>query len=148
MRWDRISVLLDRMEEDLSRQGYVTCMNCGNAFLTYMCRYFHLDARRPEPLHLQQGTVRTNCMDNLDRTNVAQAAFAKWTLNQQLRELGIMNENESIDKYEELIKDFRESELHVSPLVAARHGSLTMDTHQCGPITQMRSLSPIAVPVH
>ena len=51
-------------------------------------------------------------MDNLDRTNVAQAAFAKWTLNRQLRELSILNENETIDSYEELIKDFRESGYH------------------------------------
>lgn len=57
-------------------------------------------------------------MDNLDRTNVAQAAFAKWTLNRQLRELGILNENESIDNYDEFIKDFRESE--PSTLVSAQ----------------------------
>ena len=49
-------------------------------------------------------------MDNLDRTNVAQAAFAKWTLNKQLRTLGILNENETIDGYDELVRDFRESE--------------------------------------
>ncbi|GJE87726.1 SacI homology domain-containing protein [Phanerochaete sordida] len=91
MRWDRISVLIDQMEDDLTRQGY-----------------FHLDSRKPEPVQVQKGTVRTNCMDNLDRTNVAQAAFAKWTLNRQLRVLGILNEQETIDSYEELIKDFRE----------------------------------------
>ena len=48
-------------------------------------------------------------MDNLDRTNVAQAAFAKWTLDQQLKLLGILNEHESIETYDVLIKDFRES---------------------------------------
>ena len=48
-------------------------------------------------------------MDNLDRTNVAQAAFAKWTLDQQLKSLGILNEHESIETYDILIKDFRES---------------------------------------
>lgn len=48
-------------------------------------------------------------MDNLDRTNVAQAAFAKWTLSRQLRSLGILNEQESIDSYDDLLKDFRES---------------------------------------
>ncbi|EKM60821.1 uncharacterized protein PHACADRAFT_133631 [Phanerochaete carnosa HHB-10118-sp] len=91
MRWDRISVLIEQLEEDLKRQGY-----------------FHLDSRKPEPVQLQKGTIRTNCMDNLDRTNVAQAALAKWTLNRQLRELGILNEHEAIDSYEELIRDFRE----------------------------------------
>lgn len=93
MRWDRISVLIEKMEEDLINQGY-----------------FHLDSTKPQPVKLQKGTIRTNCMDNLDRTNVAQAAFAKWTLNKQLRTLGILNENETIDSYDELVRDFRESE--------------------------------------
>ena len=92
MRWDRISVLVEKMEEDLIRQGY-----------------FHLDSRKPQPVKIQTGTIRTNCMDNLDRTNVAQAAFAKWTLNRQLRSLDILNENETIDAYDDLARDFRES---------------------------------------
>lgn len=49
-------------------------------------------------------------MDNLDRTNVVQATLAKWTLNQQLRELGILSANASVDDYESVSKDFRESE--------------------------------------
>lgn len=48
-------------------------------------------------------------MDNLDRTNVVQAALAKWTLNRQLQTLGILPPGESIDDYEALGKDFRES---------------------------------------
>lgn len=56
------------------------------------------------------GVVRTNCMDNLDRTNVAQAALAKWTLNRQLRDLDILSRNESIDDHEEILNDFRNSE--------------------------------------
>ena len=47
-------------------------------------------------------------MDNLDRTNVAQAAFAKWTLTQQFRELGIFEEHESVDDHEALAIDLRE----------------------------------------
>lgn len=47
-------------------------------------------------------------MDNLDRTNVAQAAFAKWTLNKQLQALGIFNETETVETYDELLKDLRE----------------------------------------
>jgi len=58
---------------------------------------------------LQAGTVRTNCMDNLDRTNVVQATIAKWTLNQQLRELGILSGDTGVDDYELFSKDFRES---------------------------------------
>lgn len=51
-------------------------------------------------------------MDNLDRTNVVQAALAKWTLNQQLTELGILSGSAGIDDYESFSKDFRESEGH------------------------------------
>jgi len=48
-------------------------------------------------------------MDNLDRTNVVQATIAKWTLNQQLRELGILSGDTGVDDCEFFSKDFRES---------------------------------------
>lgn len=92
MRWDRISVLIGKIQDDLLKNGY-----------------FHLDSTKEKPVKLQTGVVRTNCMDNLDRTNVAQAAIAKWTLNRQLKALGILHETDALDNYEELAKDFRES---------------------------------------
>jgi len=64
---------------------------------------------------LQAGTVRTNCMDSLDRTNVVQATIAKWTLNQQLRELGIISGDTGVDDYELFSKDFRESKFFSFP---------------------------------
>ncbi|KAI0662534.1 SacI homology domain-containing protein [Cubamyces menziesii] len=91
MRWDRISVLISKLEDELTQYGY-----------------FHLDSNKSEPLKLQTGVVRTNCMDNLDRTNVAQAAIAKWTLNRQLKALKIIQDNDSVDNYDDLIRDFRE----------------------------------------
>ncbi|KAF3760682.1 hypothetical protein M406DRAFT_296089 [Cryphonectria parasitica EP155] len=36
----------------------------------------------------QQGVVRTNCMDCLDRTNVCQSSFAKYVLDSQLKAQG------------------------------------------------------------
>ena len=53
-------------------------------------------------------------MDNLDRTNVVQAALAKWTLNRQLQSIGILTEDDSIDNYDALSKDFRESKYTVT----------------------------------
>jgi hypothetical protein len=50
-------------------------------------------------------------MDNLDRTNVVQASFAKYTLTMQLRELGIISPTQDIDDFVSLSKDFRESQL-------------------------------------
>lgn len=47
-------------------------------------------------------------MDNLDRTNVAQAAIAKYVLTKQLRDAGLFSECETIDNHEELSTSFRE----------------------------------------
>jgi hypothetical protein len=71
-------------------------------------RYFHLDASRPMPIRLQGGVVRTNCLDNLDRTNIVQSALAKRMLTQQLQDLGFIGSNESVDDFEELSRVFRE----------------------------------------
>jgi hypothetical protein len=79
------------MQDDLLKQGY-----------------FHLDMSRPDTVKTQQGVVRTNCMDNLDRTNVVQAALAKWTLTQQLKVLGVLAEGEELEDFHALSRDFRE----------------------------------------
>ncbi|TFK41302.1 inositol/phosphatidylinositol phosphatase [Crucibulum laeve] len=105
MRWDRISVLIDRMQEDIDRHGY-----------------FQLNADNPTPVKMQKGVIRTNCMDNLDRTNVVQAALAKWTLNVQLRELGILSETAGIDDYEAFSKDFREMWADHADAIAKAYG--------------------------
>ena len=69
--------------------------------------YFYYDIGRPEPIKLQQGVVRTNCMDNLDRTNVAQSAIAKWMLDRQLRDVGVFQEHETIETHETFMNHFR-----------------------------------------
>lgn len=48
-------------------------------------------------------------MDNLDRTNVAQAAVARWTLNLQLKAAGILAEKDEVDQQEEIDVALRES---------------------------------------
>ena len=48
-------------------------------------------------------------MDNLDRTNVVQASLARWTLDRQLRAIGILPATATIDDYDGLSSDFRES---------------------------------------
>jgi hypothetical protein len=53
-------------------------------------------------------------MDNLDRTNVVQAALAKWTLNHQLKAIGVLSDNEELDDFEVLSRGFRESKTSTS----------------------------------
>jgi len=48
-------------------------------------------------------------MDNLDRTNVAQAAIAKWILDLQLKAAGILSEKDGLDRHEEVDAALRES---------------------------------------
>jgi phosphatidylinositol 4-phosphatase len=50
----------------------------------------------------QQGTIRTNCIDNLDRTNVVQAMFARAFLLKQLQVMGIMKPGDGIESHPEL----------------------------------------------
>jgi phosphatidylinositol 4-phosphatase len=48
-------------------------------------------------------------MDNLDRTNVAQAAIARWTLDSQLKAAGILAEKDGVDQQQEIDVALRES---------------------------------------
>ncbi|KAJ5167314.1 uncharacterized protein N7482_006095 [Penicillium canariense] len=70
MKFENVSRLVDRVKETLDEFGYTTVNNRSS-------------------LHKQTGIVRTNCMDCLDRTGVAQCAFGQWALEKQLRNEGI-----------------------------------------------------------
>lgn len=60
------------------------------------------DFRPGSVLRLQNGVVRTNCIDNLDRTNVSQSVFAKHVLMQQLLVLGVVTPEVKFDDLTEL----------------------------------------------
>lgn len=93
----------------------------------------------PEPSLLQSGVVRTNCMDTLDRTNVVQSTLAKWTLTQQLRAVGVLQETEDMENFEDLMNKFRNSmSSPFCPMVA------TDLLFQCGQTTQIRFLGRTA----
>ncbi|KAF8584507.1 hypothetical protein K439DRAFT_1646925 [Ramaria rubella] len=87
---NRIDLLINKIKGDLINKGY-----------------FHDGAPTTAPRQLQTGVVRTNCMDNLDRTNVVQSAIAKWTLTQQLRAEGILLESETVDDFQAFLNKYR-----------------------------------------
>ena len=70
MKFENVSRLVDRLKGTLSNFGY-TSIKDGTT------------------IKKQSGIVRTNCMDCLDRTGVAQCAFGQWALEKQLQEEGI-----------------------------------------------------------
>lgn len=77
MRWDRIQILIDCLEDDLKAQ-----------------KYFKKDDQ--DVSNTQQSVFRTNCMDCLDRTNVVQSAVAKVVLTDQLADAGLIGPGDQI----------------------------------------------------
>ncbi|KAJ5161890.1 hypothetical protein N7492_007282 [Penicillium capsulatum] len=70
MKFENVTRLVDRLKDTLDGFGYTTI-------------------GQDSSVQKQTGVVRTNCMDCLDRTGVAQCAFGQWALEQQLQNEGI-----------------------------------------------------------
>jgi hypothetical protein len=74
-RWDRLSNLLDQVTPTLNGQGYFSVVpKPSDGAIDW------------EVTSVQDGAVRTNCMDCLDRTNVVQSMFGRYILYRQLQE--------------------------------------------------------------
>lgn len=93
MRWHRIDLLVQHLEESLKQYGY----------------YFEEDHADSKTTQKQTGTIRTNCMDCLDRTNVVQSVLAKHILLRQLKDIGYLQENEGVEQLGRFEEDFRNS---------------------------------------
>lgn len=92
MAYQNIEKLIDSMEEELNIYGY-----------------FEGNLREDNKvLKEQEGIVRTNCMDCLDRTNVVQSALGRRALLCQLKDFGILPSEASYEDFgESLIGIFR-----------------------------------------
>lgn len=73
-RWDRLGQLLDQVMPTLEEQGYFSAAASNKSVDQWDIKT------------LQDGVVRTNCMDCLDRTNVVQSIFARYVLYRQLHD--------------------------------------------------------------
>lgn len=91
MHFERVSVLINGLAQDLAKQAF----------------FYHDAANSEGPQFTQQSVVRTNCMDCLDRTNVVQSAFASHALSQILRQAGILKEREVIENHSDFMYIFR-----------------------------------------
>ncbi|PRD23069.1 UNVERIFIED_CONTAM: Sacm1l [Trichonephila clavipes] len=81
MRWDRLSILIDRLRQDLLDMGYFMMLRDGSV-----------------PI-VQEGVFRTNCVDCLDRTNVVQSMLARESLQLQLQRLGVLNQGQKVEDH-------------------------------------------------
>ncbi|RDL29793.1 Uncharacterized protein BP5553_10658 [Venustampulla echinocandica] len=84
LKWHRTQLLLDQLNDALERQQYFRGVDMPASFEGQL-----------EVRNHQTSVVRTNCMDCLDRTNVVQSMLARWVLNRQLTDLGILAHGET-----------------------------------------------------
>lgn len=84
LQWHRAQLLLDQLHDALEKQQYFRGVDMPA----------DLEGRLEVRNH-QASVVRTNCMDCLDRTNVVQSMFARFTLNRQLTDLGVLSRGET-----------------------------------------------------
>ncbi|KAL9094996.1 MAG: hypothetical protein Q9165_002598 [Trypethelium subeluteriae] len=69
MKFENVSLLIQELETALSSYGWTVL-------------------QEDKQIKEQNGILRTNCMDCLDRTNVVQSATGRWALEQQLADQG------------------------------------------------------------
>jgi hypothetical protein len=84
LKWHRALMLLDKLGDGLHKQKYFHSVEGGVA---------------SNVQNYQQSVVRTNCMDCLDRTNVVQSMLARWTLNCQMIDIGVLAPNETTEAF-------------------------------------------------
>ncbi|KAJ2400490.1 Phosphoinositide phosphatase sac1, partial [Coemansia sp. RSA 2559] len=101
MRWERISILLDELAEYNTRFGYFKMKHSVKAPSQAAAAAASTEESAATngttgPSKLQQGVIRTNCMDCLDRTNVVQSELARAILTRQLREAGVFSDTDAI----------------------------------------------------
>ncbi|CAM9458190.1 unnamed protein product, partial [Scytosiphon promiscuus] len=83
MHWENLDKLLAIVDREFGEQGFYHAGPGG------------------EVLSLQDGVVRTNCMDCLDRTNVVQSLLARRSMLVQLRAVGIDIPQQSEEGHDE-----------------------------------------------
>lgn len=117
MRWDRLSILLDRVAQDQEEFGYFLRLRDGSV----PCQ--------------QEGVFRTNCIDCLDRTNVVQSLLARRSLKHQLTRLGILHEGQQVEdqsSFEAVYKNVWADNADICSIQYAGTGALKTDFTRTG----------------
>lgn len=122
MRWDRLSILLDRISIDQDDMGFFLLLRDGSL------------------ASIQDGVFRTNCVDCLDRTNVVQSMLARRCLTQMLRKMSILKLEQSVEEFSSLERIFKEVWADNADLISLQYsgtGALKTDFTRTGKRTQV-----------
>eukprot|EP00088_Acartia_fossae_P049587 TRINITY_DN5474_c0_g1_i2.p1 TRINITY_DN5474_c0_g1~~TRINITY_DN5474_c0_g1_i2.p1 ORF type:complete len:593 (+),score=84.96 TRINITY_DN5474_c0_g1_i2:28-1806(+) len=124
MRWDRLSILMNRLAQ-----------------YEEQFQYFH--SKQGVAIKKQLGVFRTNCIDCLDRTNVVQSMLARRNLQTVLVGLGILPETARIENQisvEQLFKTVWADHADMISIQYTGTGALKTDFTRTGKRTKMGML--------
>ena len=117
-KWKNLSKLVDRLGDTISAHGYFAKAANGDV----KC--------------WQKGILRTNCMDNLDRTNVVQSIFARRALLLQLQRQDILTGGNVLEipvkKFESIYKTIWANNANMMSRLYAGTGALKVDFTKTG----------------
>jgi len=100
-------------------------------------------AMKDDEVFQQTGNIRTNCMDNLDRTNVAQSLFARYMLAKQLNFVEAI-EGDRIENYAAFYHLFRNVWADNADVISVQYsgtGALKTDVTRTGKKTKLGMLN-------
>ncbi|XP_067006317.1 phosphatidylinositol-3-phosphatase SAC1-B [Anabrus simplex] len=121
MRWDRLSILIDRLAHEQDEFGCFLLTRDGTL------------------VSQQDGVFRTNCIDCLDRTNVVQSMLAHRSLAQVLQKLGILRSGQRLEDqlgFETLFKQVWADNADVLSVQYSGTGALKTDFTRTGKRTK------------
>lgn len=127
LRWHRAKLLLQQLEGPILQHGYFRSVDTPGG------------SSGTEVRNQQSATVRTNCMDCLDRTNVVQSMLGRFILTKMLRDLGILNERESVEDdldFEHLFRNIWADNADVVSKAYSGTGALKTDFTRTGERTR------------
>jgi len=134
MRWDRLSILVERMRNCLTNFGCFVKSKSVNG---------HIAGRDSQ----QCGVFRTNCMDCLDRTNVVQSLLANENLNIVLRDFGLLRADggttHAFPDFDRLFRHVWADHANLLALQYAGSGALKTDFTRTGKRTVQGALEDL-----
>jgi len=122
MRWDRLSILMDRLSHYQEQFSYF------------------LQSREGNVLSRQSGVFRTNCIDCLDRTNVVQSMLARLNLQSVLVRLGVLQDHMKVEQqpiFEALFKNVWADHADMISIQYTGTGALKTDFTRTGKRTKL-----------
>lgn len=122
MRWDRLSILMDRLSQYQEQFSYF------------------LQSKEGSVLSRQSGVFRTNCIDCLDRTNVVQSMLARINLQGVLVRLGVLQDHMKVSQqthFETLFKNVWADHADMISIQYTGTGALKTDFTRTGKRTKL-----------